>query len=180
MRKHVWWGLAAALVLVAVTAAAEVVLKSNGTKVGPVNSINCGTGLTCARVGDQANLTGTGGASPITEAWHEIGAGGEPAFQNSWVNYGESAPYGTYPNAGFYKDPSGRVHLRGVVKSGSVGNYAIFTLPAGYRPSGLMSFMGWSGSGAGFALVQDDGNVKLLTGYNSDWSLDQISFRAEP
>lgn len=86
------------------------------------------------------NLTGpagsTGAQGPAGDAptlytldtWHVVGAVGEPAFQNAWVNYG-----GSYFGAAFKKDPLGKVQLRGMVKSGTIGA-AIFTLPAGYRP----------------------------------------------
>lgn len=48
-----------------------------------------------------------------------------PTFQNGWVNYG--APF---EPAGYYMDAAGRVHLRGLVKSGTVGHTTpIFTLP---------------------------------------------------
>jgi hypothetical protein len=65
------------------------------------------------------------------EAWHEVGATGEPEFQNSWTNYG-----GGFETAAFYRDPFGVVHLKGMVKSGSVGpGYSyIFLLPPGYVP----------------------------------------------
>lgn len=53
-----------------------------------------------------------------------------PTFQNSWVNYGG----GVHANAGYRRDADGVVHLRGLVKSGTIAS-AMFTLPAGYRPS---------------------------------------------
>lgn len=68
------------------------------------------------------------GAIGAPEAWHVVGAGGEPAFQNSWVNMG-----GSFPTAAFYKDAAGIVHLRGGVTAGAAST--IFTLPAGYRPA---------------------------------------------
>ena len=53
------------------------------------------------------------------------------SFQSGWVNYG-----GSYNPAGYFKDSLGIVHLRGLVKSGKIGNnQTIFTLPAGYRPA---------------------------------------------
>jgi hypothetical protein len=64
------------------------------------------------------------------EEWREVGATGQPSFENSWVNYNSS----TYRTAAFYKDPFGVVHIKGLVKSGSSGT-TIFTLPPGNRPS---------------------------------------------
>lgn len=64
----------------------------------------------------------------VPEAWHEIGAAGEPAFQNAWVNYG-----GAYPTAA-YRLVDGRLQMRGLIKNGSF-MVAAFTLPLAYRPS---------------------------------------------
>jgi len=78
------------------------------------------------------------GAQNLTDqtmdTWHAVGGVGEPAFQNSWVNFG--APYAA---AAFRKDPFGRVMLRGSIKSGTI-NQTAFTLPAGYRPVGNQQF----------------------------------------
>jgi len=38
-----------------------------------------------------------------------------------------------YMQPAFWKDTLGRVHLRGVFKSGPIGS-SFFTLPTGYRP----------------------------------------------
>ncbi|HLX32277.1 MAG TPA: hypothetical protein VKR79_05840 [Gaiellaceae bacterium] len=66
--------------------------------------------------------------API-EGWNEVGASGEPAFQNGWSNFG--SPWSTMA---FAKDSLGVVHLKGVIKAGSYGA-AVFVLPAGYRPA---------------------------------------------
>jgi hypothetical protein len=62
------------------------------------------------------------------EAWHMVGAPGEPAFQNSWTDNG-----GVVADAGFYKDREGVVHLEGHVDGGG-SLKTIFQLPRGYRP----------------------------------------------
>jgi hypothetical protein len=64
------------------------------------------------------------------EAFHLVGAPGEPVFQNSWHN---GASIYDEP-LGFYKDREGVVHLRGLI-SGGAPNNTIFQLPAGYRPA---------------------------------------------
>ena len=101
-----------------------------------------------------------------------------PTFQNSWVNYGSE-----WNSAGYYKDANGVVHLRGLVKSGSIG--AIFTLPAGYRPTATWLFICASNSSAtppGYARVDinTSGSVSLNTysaNSNNGWvSLDGITF----
>jgi hypothetical protein len=63
-----------------------------------------------------------------SEAWHVVGAPGEPAFQNSWVDNGSGVP-----RAAFYKDREGIVHLEGLVNQGAART-TIFQLPPGYRP----------------------------------------------
>lgn len=67
----------------------------------------------------------------IPEDPHYVGAAGEPAFQNSWVNF-DAAAGPTGRAASFYRH-NGRVYLGGVIKSGASGTIA-FTLPVGYRP----------------------------------------------
>jgi hypothetical protein len=74
------------------------------------------------------------------EGFHEVGAAGEPGFQNSWGNNGVAGN----ETVGFYKDREGLVHLKGVA-SGGAGSSVVFDLPAGYRPA--------SGVGADFAVV---------------------------
>jgi hypothetical protein len=44
------------------------------------------------------------------EAFHAVGAPGQPAFLGTWANYG-----GGFAGASFYKDPLRRVHLRGMI-----------------------------------------------------------------
>jgi hypothetical protein len=76
-----------------------------------------------------SNLYWTWIAGAPQDTWHEVGAAGEPAFQNGWVNFG-----GVYSPVSFRKDSAGVVHIQGLVKSGTLGT-TIFTLPGGYRPS---------------------------------------------
>lgn len=78
---------------------------------------------------------------------------GAPAFANGWVNFG--APY---HNAAFWKDPLGFVHLRGVIKTGTVGS-AAFTLPPGYRPPGEIASLVLSNGTTGRVDIQTDGSV---------------------
>lgn len=107
-------------------------------------------------------------------ALHVVGASGEPAFQNAWVNFG-----GTDPSASFYKD-RGRVYLAGSVKSGTLAA-PIFTLPVGYRPpSDTVRFAVIDGSAGpgGTVIVFASGAVHLQTGNNVFVSLAPVDFRA--
>lgn len=100
------------------------------------------------------------------EAWRVVGAGGQPAFENSWVNVG-----GSIPVAAFRKTADGWVELRGAIASGTL-TAAAFTLPAGYRPSALMDFPCTSNSAFGNARVNTDGTVVPLGGSNLSFWLD--------
>jgi predicted phage tail protein len=79
---------------------------------------------------------------------------------------------------GYYKDPVGRVHMRGRVTGGGSGVLnPIIVLPAGWRPGRIVSYATAFNS----TCVQIDtaGNVFLAAGPNTDVSLDGIDFRAE-
>jgi hypothetical protein len=91
-------------------------------------------------------------------------------FKNSWVNFG--APN---ESASYYKDPLGVVRLRGIVKSGTI-NTAMFTLPAGYRPSNTRHFAVVSNGAFGDVYVDSSGNVICSVGSNTWVSLDSVTF----
>lgn len=117
-----------------------------------------------------------GGA--VVEAWHVVGAAGEPAFVNSWVSYDGDT---VYNSPRFYKDPFGIVHIAGMMAGGTLGGTA-FVLPAGYRPRKQCLFGGQGsagGSGTGRIDVHAAGNVVTSGGANGWYSLDGITFRAE-
>ena len=63
---------------------------------------------------------------------HIVGQPGEPAFQNSWVNF-DTSVYPAGRSARFRKYPDGRVRLAGLIRGGANGS-VMFTLPVGYRP----------------------------------------------
>lgn len=102
-----------------------------------------------------------------------VGNTGAPAFTNAWVNFG--APYF---NASYWKDPLGFIHLRGRIKTGTVGN-AAFTLPPGYRPAATVGFAVLSNSTIGGLHVEADGEVIPVTpSNNASVSLDGCYFKA--
>jgi len=103
-------------------------------------------------------------------SWHEVGADGEPAFQNSWVNYGSG-----FATAAFRKDVLGWVHLRGMIKSGTIGS-AAFALPVGYRPPAHIYFACVSNGAFGDVLIITSGNVIPQVGNNTWFSLNGITF----
>jgi len=104
--------------------------------------------------------------------WREAGDPGEPAFENSWVNYG-----GVWDTAAFYKDACGIVHIKGFVKSGTIGQ-TVFTLPVGYRPKQGLIFPVIANDAIGVLVVEEDGRVRTSAGSNVWYSI-HLSFVAE-
>jgi phage minor structural protein len=96
-----------------------------------------------------------------------------PTLLNGWVNFGSG-----YETAGYYKDALGFIHLKGVIKSGTMGA-AAFTLPVGYRPSYKKMFIVPTAGGAGRVDVDTSGNVIVVnygSATNGYVSLDGITF----
>jgi hypothetical protein len=89
-----------------------------------------------AGAADNATHAGLADNIAAPEAYHEVGAAGEPSFLGGSSNYGTIGGLGQGETAGFYKDREGVVHLKGLIKTGTSGTLAgaLFQLPAGYRP----------------------------------------------
>lgn len=108
-------------------------------------------------------------------------------FQNSWENY--SGVNSDQASAGYYKDDSGMVWLKGLIKkspynAAATANQILFTLPAGYRPAGTgidgkYIFATASNSIFGRVDVYPNGDVVVETGRLEWISLAGIHFRAE-
>lgn len=126
-------------------------------------------------------------AAPATlnvtmDPWHYVGAAGEPAFQNSWVNYGGA----NNPGAKFRKYPDGKVKLSGIVKTGASGT-AVFTLPTGYLPgaAGVVEFaVNSAGGGGAYCLVNGANGQVVLNNQGTSavttWCyLDGVEFDTE-
>jgi hypothetical protein len=112
-------------------------------------------------------------SSALMDTWHTVGpqSGPEPAFQNSWVNFG-GAPEQV---AQFRKDPFGHVSLRGLVKSGTVGQ-TVFQLPVGYRPPAVIRIPVISNAVASYGYVLADGSVGIAAGSNISVALETFEF----
>ena len=167
-------------------------LKANAVKSGKV-ALNTLKGVdinesTLGQVPSAANAAHANAAEPLVNAgnadllngknssafaaagvdgWREVGAVGEPAFEEGWTNYGSG-----YSTAAFYKDPWGVVHLKGLVKSGiffdSIAR--VFRLPVGYRPAGHRVFATISNEAfARVDVIASDGRVRPGAGGNTAW-----------
>jgi hypothetical protein len=112
-----------------------------GTLTGTqINASTLGT-VPTANTAGTAGTASTANALAPPEAFHLVGATGEPAFQNSWHNFAQVP--GNPVTVGFYKDQEGVVHLKGRAEGGTAET--IFQLPPGYRPA--------SGRILGFAVI---------------------------
>jgi len=124
-------------------------------------------------------ITATGGV--LTEAVRVVGLPNQPVFENSWDNHGDSVTlrYG----AGFWKQADGTVHLRGAItKTDLPNNETIFILPAGYRPSRLLTFTTTDDVGSIFSVSVASTGAVSKTGGSIVLALlllDGIAFRAE-
>lgn len=98
---------------------------------------------------------------------------------NSWLNWG--SPFNT---AGYIREPSGHVALRGLVKSGTVAlnttSSAILRLPEGYRPAKTLVFPVITAGGVGDVRVDANGYVMAQSGDNGWFSLESIRFYISP
>ena len=141
---------------------------------------------------------GPEGPQIATEPWHEIGTIGEPDFigkpflglDELWESFDS-----THNSAAFYKDPSGRVHLKGLVQFKPVPDcncvlsdenplpWEVFQLPDGFRPAAREIHTTLQQERLSRIDIRADGTVVLeLLGTpmgKGEWlSLDGISFRA--
>lgn len=70
----------------------------------------------------------------LLEDWHEIGAAGQPAFQNSWDNVGGAND----ETAAFRLTRTQELHMKGYIDSGS-DSTVIFQLPTNHRPNKIIT-----------------------------------------
>lgn len=118
---------------------------------GGINFLAIGAGSTQAQ--QQAIQITSGVVSITQEAW------AAPTFGTNWSNFDASNQ-----QAGYFKDSLGFVHLRGLVKRSS-GSAAVFTLPAGFRPSRTSWFQVANNVAGGpyYIYVYSDGTVNFGT-----------------
>ncbi len=101
-----------------------------------------------------------------------------PGLLNSWANY----DLGGFNGAGYYMDFMGTVHLRGLVKLGTVSyttTGTIFLLPAGYRPLKELIYATAAADAFGQVRIGSNGEVRFVQGSNAWVTLEGITFRAE-
>ncbi len=97
--------------------------------------------------------------SQTIPAWNKVGATGQPAFQNGWLNYGL-----TTEDAAFRLNNSVELSIIGHIKSGPTGDSIVFQLPdSSYYPAKDSEFPAMVHKGSGVELaaleVHQDGTV---------------------
>lgn len=97
------------------------------------------------------------------EPWHEVGASGEPAFQNGWANVG-----GVTDETLAFRKTYFQLEMKGLIDSGTITDgTVVFTLPdlLGYRPANLIKVAGMyvqgSAENAYQLEIQPDGDVAI-------------------
>ena len=99
-----------------------------------------------------------------------------PTYANGWSAYDTT----TYLGAFYKKDAQGYVHLRGMIKGGTVGVTA-FTMPAGYRPGHTALFAVAQNNAFGRVDINTAGAavVSNINTSNAWVSLNGITYLAE-
>lgn len=133
---------------------------AGGQKIREINVAAGATSIVAANITDKRKFL-------WVEAWIT------PTLLNNWVNFGAGESTCQY-----HKDAMGYVHLKGIVKSGTIIN-AIFTLPVGYRPSELLEIGTISSAAFGWVNITNSGLVRPMAGSAEWFSLDGIVFKAE-
>ncbi len=120
------------------------------------------------------------------ERWHYIGDPGEPAFESGWSNYDSSASHSgaTWQHAAYAKDHEGSIHLRGLVKGGTIGQ-PMFRLPLSYCPwfyhaYGVIANNATSRLTVTYATTDNNCWVYVENGSNAWVSLDNVTFQEYP
>lgn len=158
--------------------------KGNAGAMGPVGA-----------AGSQGLRGSTGPQGPGgSQAWTEISAGlaGGGCIPNDrFCAQGDGCAWGNlsagFSSAAYYRDPTGVVHLKGVVKRAigcGLPQRDVFVLPMGYRPAKGTIFEVASVDAAATVYLNESnsGIVHYQAGGDPEtWvSLDGISFRCEP
>jgi hypothetical protein len=142
-----------------------------GNNVALVRQDN--TWVVLGRVVDET-VTSPGPFVTGDSVWHNVGDPGEPAFQNSWVNFAFD-----WQGARFRKLPTNVVEVQGLVRSGTI-NVPIFTLPVGYRPGNSLIWATLANAASARIDVYPTGVVQWVSGgANNFVSLTPIMFYAE-
>lgn len=94
-------------------------------------------------------------------------------LQNSWVNSG-----GGFGSANVYKSPDSCVYFSGVISGGvTTPGTVIAQLPSGHYPPSIRRLATANSGGVVILSVSGGGALSIVTGTNSDITLDGLSFK---
>jgi hypothetical protein len=116
------------------------------------------------------SLNGSYLPTSATVTWTNI------PLQNGWVNYNTAS----FPGAQYTKASDGVVHLRGLIRAGTMGgNIPIGSLPAGFRPKERTLMYSVNNTEQVRIDITNDGQIIASSAYNTWLSLDGLSFIPE-
>jgi hypothetical protein len=104
------------------------------SKLGTVPSATTAGSADTAGSANTANTASTANELAPSEGWHEVGAPGEPPFENGCSHATTGSADREYERVAFFKDKLGIVHLKGVFQCPG-SDIVAFRLPPGYRPA---------------------------------------------
>lgn len=165
-------------------------LAANGWADFAVEYVFAGAGTTgetrqCSAVSTAGNMT-VGGANGVYGGFFVIedittvqptdgsmaGVWTAPSLTNGWLNWGAPYQFAQYRRVG------DEVQLRGVIKSGTIGQSA-FTLPVGFRPPANTQFAVETNNTHGCIDIKSAGDVVINSGSNTALNLN-CSFSVTP
>lgn len=165
--------LISTLVVSALAFGSSLTIPNNFTSGTPARASEVNANFTAVKTAvddNHARLTRLEAAP----TWTAIGDTGAPTFYAGWGNVGTP-----WQIAGYTKDASGFVRLRGLVKQTS-GSGNIFSLPAGFRPSANLQFPARCGDGSVCGvIINSNGNVDFSGTAGAaaiSFTLDGITF----
>ncbi len=155
--------------------ASTIVLAAPKLPANSVTSTALATGsVTTAKIADAsvtaAKLDFSTQKTINTTTWTGL------SYGSGWDDYDAA----TFAQGGYYKDITGIVYLRGVVKRVSGTGTIIATLPAGFRPLRTVGGGAYGDSGQANVQVASNGQITLVSGSTGDFIyLDRFFFFAE-
>jgi hypothetical protein len=138
-----------------------------------VHADSAGTATSSGNAAALGGIPAGGYAKRELEAEHFVGQPGQPPFENGCQNF-HPRPIA---EVGFYKDPMGVVHLRGLIENCTLEE-SMFILPPGFRPVHGEFFGVATGNHAGGLIeVAADGEIEAFGGTSA--SLSSVEFRTD-
>lgn len=143
---------------------------------GNIDQDNLATSaVATAKIADSAVSTVKIAANAVTAAKIETQqAFIAPTLSNGWVNYDS-----LHAQVGYMKDSLGFVHLRGLIKNGTL-SAQVFLLPSGYRNTKHLHFASMSTGNFAVVRIDTSGAITISNTASTGYvTLDGITFMAD-